>query len=60
MEDTTEGLIELVKLVNLPRDSLVPQDPVTQDEIVCGVEGCLVPGVGVAVGGRWVIVSRYR
>ena len=52
MEDSTESLIEFVKLVNLPGHAVVPQNSVTEDQIVRGVEGCPVPGVGVAVGRR--------
>ena len=51
MEDSTECLVELVKLVDLSWHPLVPQDTVAQDEVVRGVEGSFVPGVSVAVGG---------
>ena len=52
MKDSTKSLIEFVKLVNLPGHPVVPQHSVTEDEVVRGVEGCPVPGVGVAVGRR--------
>ena len=46
MKNSTEDLVEFVKLVNLPGHPVVPQHAVTEDQLVRGS----VPGVGIAVG----------
>lgn len=38
MEDATDVHVELVKLVDGLRGANIPQDPVIQDQVVCGVE----------------------
>ena len=38
VEDTTEVLVQLVKLVDLSRSSVVPQHSITQDQLVCWIK----------------------
>ena len=51
MKDSTERLVQFIKLVYLSGSPAVPQDAVRQHQLVRGVEGGPVPAVGVRGGG---------
>ena len=57
MKDSGQCLVELVKLVNLFVDSIVPQNTVGQDQLVGWVETGAIPGGSYLLSGCPIVIQ---